>query len=145
MIHTSTNTPLPLARSMAILVGVCAACAAVAAGVLTSLGLTAHVPVALGTGAGCLLAAMVALVPVRLMSANQADGAVLGFLVGVMIRMMLSGGVMALLVLGAGWPLVSVGLWTAGWYLAMLAAEVTVVYRYLSAHNDNTQTMEPAA
>jgi len=77
-------------------------------------------------------AAIVALVPVWVLSWKSVQGAALGFLAGMLVRMGLCG---AAVMIGGGMEGVdhsAWSMWIAGWYVLVLTVEVAIVGRYVA-------------
>ena len=92
-----------------------------------------------GSAAWCLASAWVALWPVALRSAKAPDGAAMGFVIGILIRMPLC--LIGVFVLSQSprLTLMASGLAMAGWYMTLLVAEVCLVKQYLMQHGGRPQ------
>ena len=89
------------------------------------------------TGGWCLLVNMIGLLPIWLLGRHDARGMLQGFMLSVFLRMVLSA--IGVIVLGfkTSLGIVPVGLWMAGWYLVLLAVELTIIVKALDRMNSS--------
>ena len=116
--------------SLLLFAGVGVALCAVSA-MLGGLGRWAQLPPAASSAAVCLAGAILALEPVRRASQASLARLPLSALAGMGLRLGVSAlGLLALVAL-TPMPARTLALWTLGWYLLLLLAEVTLLVRYL--------------
>jgi hypothetical protein len=128
--HTRTRR-FPLGRSIAMLVGGAVAIGGAAAGVLTAFDAAGQLPIAIASGAACLLAATIAIVIMGRMAAAGDERIVQGAIIGMMVRLFGSMAGVALLVAALQFDLRQTMWWTIGWYTAFLGGEVAIMVRFL--------------
>ena len=97
------------------------------------LGRSDQVGPAAAAMAGCWIAAVIALEPVRLASRHGLQRVAMAVLASFVLRLGLAIVAVAVLVMVASLPVVSVALWAMLWYLALLAIEMTIIYQYFGA------------
>ena len=83
------------------------------------------------TAVVCLIAAVIAQMPVRWLSTQAPEGAAQGFLIGLIIRMLICAAAVLVLPFVSKVGQWSAGLWTVAWYVMLLGLEVVLLGRYL--------------
>ncbi len=133
----SPTTPgFPLIRSIGIVASVWCVGVAIAAATLALLagyGLAAWAmyPTMLATSGVCLVASLGFLLPLWWRVGSCKEGMVQGAMIGMLVRLGLTLGGAAALVLILALDQQAVAGWTIGWYLLMLVTEVMFVVRFL--------------
>lgn len=95
-------------------------------------GWDAQKPYAIYAGLVCGGAAIVALIPVWLLSRKSVQGAAMGFMAGILVRMALCGFAVVWGGRMEGVDRMSWSMWIAGWYMLVLVIEVGLVGRYIA-------------
>lgn len=132
---TTSEQPLkPFSLRMGIAAMVCwiGAAMLVCMFVLRQFGWANHVDYAMNAGVVTGAAAIVGLLPVWWFSRKSLQGAAMGFMAGMLLRMAVCG--IAIVVGGRmeGVSSQAWSLWVAGWYMYVLTVEVSLVGRYLA-------------
>ncbi|WP_145075012.1 hypothetical protein [Poriferisphaera corsica] len=86
----------------------------------------------------CLIASLVAMEPIRIVSKWGVEKIAPAYLIGIVIRGGLSLAGACMLVFGYGMPSRETGVFTAVWYVLLLAVEVMILVRFF-----NTATVDP--
>ncbi|MEX0745512.1 MAG: hypothetical protein WD118_07905 [Phycisphaeraceae bacterium] len=122
----------PLTRSLATMLLLIGAGAAVVVGVLGLTGTTEQIPPALAGAAVAAIAGVLALLPMRLAAGSPLEQALMLGLLGTGIRLVatVAGVIVLMLALGMGR---AAGLWTLGWYALLLGVEVRALTRYFGS------------
>jgi hypothetical protein len=128
----------PAGRSWLALTGLTALALFAVVAMLGGLGRSDQLGPAVGSGLVCWLAAMAALEPVRRASRSQPQRVPLAGMAAMGIRLLGTGLGVAVLVLVFGLEPIATAVWTLGWYLLLLAAEVVMLVRYLRRWSPNT-------
>lgn len=123
-------TPFPAVQSVLILLAVGGLALLVVSAMLVSLGRGEQWPTAAASGAVCLLAAVVAMEPVRRGSRVSLERVVVSAMATMGIRLAVSAVGVALLVWLTPLPTRPTALWALGWYLLLLLVEVVILSRY---------------
>ena len=90
------------------------------------------------TGGVCLVASLIALEPIRIASKFGVDKVAMAYLGGIVIRAGLSLAGASVLAYGYGMPPRVTGIFTAIWYVLLLAVEVMILVRFF-----NTAAVDP--
>lgn len=131
MDHANDQPRFPLCRGLALLAACGLGGALLSAVVLSLAGSAGLLPVTLLTGAICLSAAAVALVPMSLLSDRDEDGPVQGAMVATLVRPALSFGGVGLAAVITSLPTNHLLAATLGWYLLLMTVEAGLFVRFL--------------
>jgi len=137
MTHSPAYQTFPMKRSVALVVGVALVLGGGATVVLLSMTSSAQLPLALGCGAVCLAAALLALAVMGRMAANGDHRIVQGAMVGMMVRLFGSLAGVAILKVAGDFEIRAIAWWALGWYAAFLAAEVLIMVHFLKPTTAN--------
>ena len=132
---TATNSdilPFPIHHAVRVLALATLLPLVIVAVVLLAIGQTGMLSMAVLTGLSCLVAALVALEPMRIAGrvAKTMDKVTLAALLAIVVRLGLTLTVVAVVISLANFEVRVAALWALGWYLIMLVAEVMVFLQY---------------
>ncbi|QQE10870.1 hypothetical protein JD969_15375 [Planctomycetota bacterium] len=130
--------PFPIVSSYVKLVMSVVLVAGVGVFVLIGIKHSEWVVPLVSSGGVCLIASLIALEPTRIASKFGVDKVAMAYFAGIVIRMGLSLAGASVLVYGYGMPPRVTGIFTAIWYVLLLAVEVMILVRFF-----NTAAVDP--
>lgn len=137
MTASQPTADFPLMRAASALASVGVVAVAIAVAVIALVGAFAQIIPALSTAAVCIIASLVAQLPVYWRAPAAPEGAAQGFLIGMVLRMVVCLGAVIALAAATKLPLTPLALWMLMWYLLLLVVEVTLLVRYLRRREDS--------
>lgn len=131
MTQYKPSSLFPIVSTSVILAGVTVLFGVAAVGALIVFDSVKLIVPVLSTGGVCLSAALLALIPVRMMSGVSQIGAAHGFIVGLLVRMTICFGAIFVLIIATSLMLIPICISMVMWYLLMLCVEVFAISRYM--------------